>query len=49
MSLTEKDLEEYKRIYFKEYWEEISDKDALVQANSLLSLVNAAMIPSNKG
>ena len=49
MSLTEKDLEEYKRIYFKEYWEEISDKDALVQANALLSFVKTATFPNDKG
>ena len=48
MWLTEKDLEEYKKIYFKEYWEEISDKDALVQATALLSFVRNVSFPNEK-
>ncbi len=41
-------LEEYKKIYRKEFGKEISDKDALEQAISLLTMVKAIYRPITK-
>ena len=48
MQFTDKDIQEYKRIYFKEYWEEISDKEALKQWIALVNLMKNVAFPENK-
>ena len=48
MQLTDKDLQEYKRIYFEQYWEEISDKEALEQWLALVNLMKNIAFPKNK-
>lgn len=41
-------LKEFKRIYKKEFGEDISDKDALDEATNLLNLYKAVYLPLNK-
>jgi hypothetical protein len=48
MQLTEKQLKEFKDIYFKTYWEEISDKDALEWWTKLVNLIKTIMDSNNK-
>lgn len=48
MRLTEEDLKEFKRIYKKEFGEDISDKDALEKATRLIRLVKAVYKPIKK-
>ena len=48
MQLTDKDLQEYKRIYFEKYWEEISDKYAREQWTALISLMKNVAFPELK-
>lgn len=48
MQLTNKDIQEYKRIYFEKYWEEISDKEALTQWIALVNLMKNVLENSEK-
>ena len=41
-------LEEFKKIYKKEFGEDISDKDALDKATNLLNLYKAVYLPMTK-
>ena len=41
-------LEKYKKIYKKKFGQDISDKEALEQATSLLTLTNAIYRPVKK-
>jgi hypothetical protein len=41
-------LEEFKKIYKKEFGEDISDKDALDEATNLLNLYKAVYLPLTK-
>jgi len=43
MRLTKDDLEKYKKIYFEQYWEEISDAEALEQGTALIWLMKMAI------
>ena len=43
--ISEEALEEYKKIYKEEFGKDISDEDALGQATSLLTLMNAIYRP----
>lgn len=43
MNLTDKDIQEFKRIYFEKFWEEISDKEALVQWTALINLMKICL------
>jgi len=38
MQISKKNLDKYKEIYLKEYWVEISDKEALNQWMALINL-----------
>ena len=46
--VSEKALEEYKKIYKEEYGEEISDKEALAQATNLLTMFKTIYRPVKK-
>ena len=48
MQLTDKDIQEYKRIYFEKYWEEISDQEALSQWTVLVNLMKTVLNSSKK-
>lgn len=43
MQLSEKQLEEYKRLYKESYQEELSDSEAYKQANDLVNLVQLVL------
>lgn len=46
--LSQKDIEEYKRIYKEEFGEEISDQEALAQGTSLINLMKIIYRPIKK-
>lgn len=48
MQLTDKDIQEYKRIYFEKYWEEISNQEALKQWTALVNLMKNVLENSEK-
>jgi hypothetical protein len=39
MQLTDKNIQEFKRIYFEKFWKEISDQEALKQWLALVNLM----------
>lgn len=41
MRFTEKQLEDFKKIYKDKYWEELSDEDTLKYATSLMNFAKA--------
>lgn len=43
MMLTQEDIEKYKKIYFEQYGEEISDEEAYRQGKTLVWLMKVAM------
>lgn len=43
MHLTDKDIQEYKKVYFEEYWKEISDQEALDQWLALVNLMKICL------
>ena len=48
MELKDKDIQEYKKIYFEKYWKEISDKEAREQWTALVSLMKNVAFPELK-
>jgi len=48
MQLTDKDIKEYKRIYFEKYWDNISNQEALSQWTVLVNLMKIVLDSSKK-
>lgn len=46
--ISQEALEEFKKIYKKEFGEDISDKDALNEATNLLNLYKTVYLPLTK-
>ncbi len=48
MQLTEKQLQEFKDIYYKEFWKEISDKEASEWWTKLVNLMKILLLWEEK-
>lgn len=45
MTIQEKDLESYREIHTSTYWTDITEEEALIQAQALLSLIKYSLSP----
>lgn len=48
MQLTDKNIQEFKKIYFEKFWEEISDQEALKQWLALVNLMKVVLNNNKK-
>jgi len=48
MQLTEEQIEDFKELYYKKFWEKLSNKDALEKWLKLVTLVKAVYLDQDK-